>query len=86
MLRGDVPIDNDDPYNADQSTGPSIRGGPHKMIVGRRGVSTKSLAVSIAGNLMSCSGGLIMSISCCKFLGEVVILETFFLSLRDESA
>ena len=37
MLRGDVPIDNDDPYNVDQSTGSWIKEGPHIMIVGPKG-------------------------------------------------
>lgn len=37
MLQGDVPIDNDDPYNADQSKGSWIKEGPHIMIVGPKG-------------------------------------------------
>ena len=37
MLQGDAPIDNDDPYNTDQSTGSWIKEGPHIMIVGPKG-------------------------------------------------
>ena len=37
MLQGDVPVDNDDPYNTDQSTGSWVRTGPHIMIVGPKG-------------------------------------------------
>ena len=37
MLQGDAPIDNDDPYNTDQSTGSWIKEGPHLMIVGPKG-------------------------------------------------
>lgn len=37
MLQGDAPIDNDDPYNTDQSTGSWIQEGPHLMIVGPKG-------------------------------------------------
>ena len=37
MLQGDAPIDNDDPYNTDQSSGSWIKEGPHIMIVGPKG-------------------------------------------------
>ncbi len=37
MLQGDVPIDNDDPYNTDQSTGSWVKEGPHIMIVAPKG-------------------------------------------------
>ncbi|HCV49481.1 MAG TPA: hypothetical protein DGQ22_06665 [Rhodobiaceae bacterium] len=37
MLQGDAPIDNDDPYNTDQTTGAWIKEGPHIMIVGPKG-------------------------------------------------
>ena len=37
MLQGDAPIDNDDPYNTDQSKGSWVKEGPHIMIVGPKG-------------------------------------------------
>jgi hypothetical protein len=33
MLVGDIPVDNDDPYNTDESKGTWVQEGPHLMLL-----------------------------------------------------